>query len=31
MSLADPDAIPEAALDWARAGTGAALATVIET
>jgi xanthine dehydrogenase accessory factor len=31
MSLADPDAIPEAALDWARAGSGAALATVIET
>jgi xanthine dehydrogenase accessory factor len=28
---ADPDRIPEIALDWARAGKGAALATVIET
>lgn len=27
----DPDAIPEAALAWARVGAGAALATVIET
>lgn len=26
-----PDAIPEAALDWHRAGEGAALATVVET
>ncbi|MBP7241704.1 XdhC family protein [Amaricoccus sp.] len=35
MSIPDlaavPDAIPEAALAWARAGRGAALATVIET
>jgi xanthine dehydrogenase accessory factor len=31
MSTADPDAIPEAALAWSRAGKGAALATVIET
>ena len=28
---ADPDRIPEIALDWARAGKGAALATVVET
>jgi xanthine dehydrogenase accessory factor len=27
----DPDRIPEIALDWARAGRGAALATVVET
>src|SRR5687768_17957404 len=27
----DPDRIPEAALDWARAGRGVALATVVET
>lgn len=31
MSTADPEAIPEAALAWSRAGKGAALATVIET
>jgi len=31
MSIADHDRIPEAALEWHRAGTGAALATVIET
>ena len=29
--IADPDRIPEIALDWARAGKGAALATVVET
>jgi xanthine dehydrogenase accessory factor len=28
---ADPDRIPEIALDWARTGKGAALATVVET
>jgi xanthine dehydrogenase accessory factor len=28
---ADPDAVPEAALAWSRAGKGAALATVVET
>ena len=28
---ADPDRIPETALDWARAGKGVALATVVET
>jgi len=31
MSIATHDRIPEAALDWLRAGKGAALATVIET
>lgn len=31
MGIPDPDAIPEAALGFARAGKGAALATVIET
>ncbi len=31
MTTPDPDAIPEAALAWARAGKGAALATVVET
>jgi len=31
MSIATHDMIPEAALDWLRAGKGAALATVIET
>lgn len=31
MSIAEHDRIPEAALDWHRAGRGAALATVIET
>ena len=29
--IADPDHIPETALAWARAGRGAALATVVET
>jgi xanthine dehydrogenase accessory factor len=31
MSIAEHDRIPEAALEWHRAGRGAALATVIET
>ena len=31
MTTLDPDAIPEAALAWSRAGKGAALATVVET
>jgi len=31
MTTLAPDAIPEAALEWVRAGKGAALATVIET
>ena len=31
MNQADFDRIPEIALDWHRAGRGAALATVIET
>ncbi len=31
MTSLDPDAIPEAALAWSRAGKGAALATVVET
>ncbi len=31
MSTPDPDAIPEAALAWARGGKRAALATVVET
>jgi xanthine dehydrogenase accessory factor len=31
MSIAEHDRIPEIALDWHRAGKGAALATVIET
>ncbi len=31
MGIAEHEAIPEAALAWARAGKGAALATVIET
>ncbi len=31
MTAPDPEAIPEAALAWAEAGRGAALATVIET
>jgi xanthine dehydrogenase accessory factor len=31
MTVAEHDQIPEAALQWARAGKGAALATVVET
>ncbi len=31
MTIADHDRIPETARDWARAGKGAALATVVET
>nr|WP_237401083.1 XdhC/CoxI family protein [Rhodovulum sulfidophilum] len=31
MQIAEHDAIPETALDWHRAGQGAALATVVET
>ena len=31
MAVAEHDQIPEAALEWARAGKGAALATVVET
>ena len=31
MTIAEHDRIPETALDWARAGKGAALATVVET
>ena len=31
MTIAEHDRIPEAARDWARAGKGAALATVVET
>jgi xanthine dehydrogenase accessory factor len=31
MAVAEHDRIPEAALDWARAGRGAAIATVVET
>ncbi len=31
MTTLDPEAIPEAALAWSRAGKGAAIATVVET
>jgi xanthine dehydrogenase accessory factor len=31
MQTAEHDRIPEGALDWARAGKGVALATVVET
>ena len=31
MAITDHDRIPEIALDWQRAGKGAALATVVET